>query len=42
MKFVAKIRKWGNSFVITIPMELVKEYNLKEDTYVKVELEVIE
>ena len=42
MKFVAKIRRWGHSLVITIPAKIVQENNLKEGTYVKVELEVIE
>ena len=39
METVSKIRKWGNSFGVLVPKELIKKENLKVNEEVVVKLE---
>ena len=38
-KFDVKLRKVGNSFVVTIPVELVERFQVKEGDFLAVEIE---
>ncbi|MBS3078704.1 AbrB/MazE/SpoVT family DNA-binding domain-containing protein [Candidatus Pacearchaeota archaeon] len=38
-KFDAKLRKVGNSYVVTIPKDTVDRFNLKESDYLTIELD---
>jgi antitoxin component of MazEF toxin-antitoxin module len=37
-----KIRRSGNSYVVTIPAEVMDRYNLKQDDLVRVQLSVLD
>ena len=41
-KFDAKLRKVGNSYVITIPKDTIDRFNLKEGNYIAVDIETEE
>ena len=41
-KFDAKLRKVGNSFVVTIPSDSVERFKLKEGDYIAVEIDIEE
>jgi len=41
-KFDAKLRKVGNSHVVTIPKELINRFKIKEDYYLALELDTKE
>lgn len=38
-KFDVKLRKVGNSFVVTIPRDTIDRFNLKENDYLAIELD---
>jgi len=38
-KFDAKLRKVGNSIVVTIPKELIERFELKENDFVALEFD---
>ncbi len=41
-KFDAKLRKVGNSYVITIPKDTIDRFNLKEGDFLAVDLDTDE
>lgn len=41
IEFYSRIRKTGNSFVVTIPKFLIKAYNIKHRDIVKVVIEKV-
>jgi putative addiction module antidote len=38
-KFDVKLRKVGNSYVVTIPKDTIDRFNINEGDYVSIELE---
>jgi antitoxin component of MazEF toxin-antitoxin module len=38
-KFDVKLRKVGNSYVVTIPRETIDRFNIKEGEYMSIELD---
>jgi antitoxin component of MazEF toxin-antitoxin module len=41
-KFDSKMRKVGNSYVVTIPKELINRFKIKENYYLALELDTKE
>lgn len=41
-KFDAKLRKVGNSYVVTIPRETIDRFEIKENDYLTIELDTSE
>ena len=41
-KFDAKLRKVGNSYVVTIPKDTIDRFKLKESDYLTIELDASE
>jgi antitoxin component of MazEF toxin-antitoxin module len=41
-KFDVMLRKVGNSYVVTIPIETIDRFNLKEGNYITIDLDTEE
>lgn len=41
-KFDAKLRKVGNSYVVTIPKDTIDRFNLQENEFLAIELDINE
>jgi putative addiction module antidote len=41
-KFDVKLRKVGNSYVVTIPKDTIDRFNLKEGDYLAIDLDTTE
>lgn len=41
-KFDVKLRKVGNSFVVTVPMDTVERFDLKEGDFIAIDIDTEE